>query len=328
MKQRSPLKTVILTALLAVICVCAAELAACRVADPELYERIVTPVRILYHDAQSQVKSLSGEYAVYLTGQETYRQKLALVQRVRTQEREQEAEELRRWREVLRKWREEQKRLERERKRTGGDQDAGTDSETDLPVLDDAIVQFVEVDGQEYLIGGTQNLLYFHQKDELWAEAPYGRDQVGRFGCGPTAMAMVVSTLTGERITPAEMAQWASGAGYAAPGSGSYLSLVQGTAKHFGLNCTPLSPLTVDAVEDALATGGILVALVGPGHFTTGGHFILLHGTTLTGELLVADPNSRENSLAVWDAQTIVSELSRSRHDGAPLWLFTPSLEL
>ena len=34
------------------------------------------------------------------------------------------------------------------------------------------------------------------------------------------------------------------------------------------------------------------------GHFTSGGHFILLRGVTLDGNILVADPNSRARSSA------------------------------
>lgn len=328
MKQRSLLKTILLSVLLAAVCIGAVELAVCRVADPELYETLVTPVRILYHDARSQVKSLSGQYALWLTDQAVTRQKLALVQRVYAAERRETSEERRRWKETLRRWQEEQRRLEEERRRTGGDQDAGDSPEDSFLLDENAITQFLVDEDQEYLLGGNRNLVYYHQKDEAWAEAPYGRDRIGRFGCGPTVLAMAVSTLTGNRVTPAEMASWAALAGYAAPGSGSYLSIVQGTAKQYALDCTSLRPLTVDVLEEALDTGGMVVALMGPGHFTKGGHFILIHGTTLTGGVLVADPNSRENSLTVWDPQTIVEELSPSRHDGAPLWLLTPSLVL
>ena len=67
---------------------------------------------------------------------------------------------------------------------------------------------------------------------------------------------------------------------------------------------------------------------MGPGHFTRGGHFILLHGVTLTGELLVADPFSRENSLMTWTPETICAELSPSRFNGSPLWLLTKPVEL
>ena len=69
--------------------------------------------------------------------------------------------------------------------------------------------------------------------------------------------------------------------------------------------------------------GQLLVALMGPGHFTDGGHFIVLRGVTLTGQVLVADPNSRERSLALWDPQLILDELSDSRSSGAPLWCFS-----
>ena len=65
------------------------------------------------------------------------------------------------------------------------------------------------------------------------------------------------------------------------------------------------------------------MALMGKGHFTNGGHFIVLRGVTLDGRILVADPNSRERSLASWDPQLILDELSASRSNGAPLWRFS-----
>ena len=63
------------------------------------------------------------------------------------------------------------------------------------------------------------------------------------------------------------------------------------------------------------------MALVGPGHFTKSGHFILLHGTSPAGEVLVADPNSRKNSLALWDPQVILEEAKASSGDGVCIWL-------
>ena len=65
----------------------------------------------------------------------------------------------------------------------------------------------------------------------------------------------------------------------------------------------------------------LAVALVGPGHFTDSGHFILLHGAVPTGEVLVADPNSRKNSLALWDPQIILDEAKASSGDGVCIWL-------
>ena len=69
-----------------------------------------------------------------------------------------------------------------------------------------------------------------------------------------------------------------------------------------------------------LASGHLFVALMTRGHFTERGHFIILRGVTLEGRVLVADPNSRERSLAAWEPQLILDELSSSRSSGAPLW--------
>ena len=183
------------------------------------------------------------------------------------------------------------------------------------------------VDGEEILTGGTIPIVYFNQSDPEWADKPYGSDTIDRYGCGPTAMAMVVSSLCGELVDPAEMAALAAKQGYCAKGRGSYLSIVNGIARTYGLASEAIGALTVDAVSDALLTGDLLVALVGPGHFTSGGHFIVLRGVTLTGKLLVADPVSDERSLMEWDPQLILDELSASRNNGAPLWVISPPTE-
>ena len=59
------------------------------------------------------------------------------------------------------------------------------------------------------------------------------------------------------------------------------------------------------------------------GHFTNNGHFIILHGATLSGEILVADPNSLERSLTAWDPQLILDELSKNAVSGGPIWVIS-----
>lgn len=43
--------------------------------------------------------------------------------------------------------------------------------------------------------GGTP-VVYYNQLDERYASQPYGTDNIGGYGCGPTSMAIVVSSLT------------------------------------------------------------------------------------------------------------------------------------
>ena len=119
------------------------------------------------------------------------------------------------------------------------------------------------------------------------------------------------------------MAAWAAANGYWARRSGSYHSIIQGAARAFGLEANAISERTVDQIHRELYSGHILAALVGRGHFTTGGHFILIRGVTLSGDVLVADPNSLERSLEVWDPQIILDELSSARDSGAPLWVLS-----
>jgi hypothetical protein len=212
------------------------------------------------------------------------------------------------------------------------EEDEGEQMATD-PMLTDGTVyadpsdtEFVTRDGVELLVGGTTEIVYFNQCDETWADQRYGNDKIGPYGCGPTAMSMVISSLTDETVDPAEMAQVAVKKGCWASKSGSYSSIVQKLSEAYGLQAESFSDRTGDGIRDALLEGKVLVALMGPGHFTQKGHFILLRGVTLSGDILVADPSSRERSLMVWDPELILDELSTHTTNGGPLWaVYSPN---
>ena len=82
---------------------------------------------------------------------------------------------------------------------------------------------------------GATQVVYYNQLDKRYASKPYGTDDIGTYGCGPTCMAMVVSSLTSETVDPVEMACWAYENGYWCSRSGSYHSLIPGAAKEWGL---------------------------------------------------------------------------------------------
>lgn len=186
---------------------------------------------------------------------------------------------------------------------------------------DPIITKLTERDGKAVLTGGFAEIVYYNQGDSDWAQQPYGKDTLDQYGCGPTAMAMAISSIAKQDVNPAEMARWAYQHGYWASRSGSYLSIVEGTAKAYGLSVESFRSSDPDELRQAISSGRLGVALMSSGHFTQGGHFILLRGVTLDGDILVADPNSIERSLTTWDAQLILDELSDSRQNGAPLWL-------
>lgn len=193
------------------------------------------------------------------------------------------------------------------------------------PITDPPVTQLKFADGKDILTGGIVDVEYFQQSALPWADLPYGTDDIGRYGCGPTAMAMLVNSMTDYETNPMQMAQWAVDHHHWAKHSGSYLSLVSGVCRAFGLTSYPLSEKTPEAIQSALLSGNLVVALMGPGHFTDGGHFILIRGITLGGNFLVADPNSPERSLMEWDPQLIIDELASRSSNGAPLWGIAPS---
>ena len=279
--------------LLALLCIGAAELTATYFFDPPLYRQITEPVyrgaRAVHAAAQSAARQV-GQAAMQC-GDWTARRLSRLGDACANMPDSQEA----------------------------GDPVLLLEGvETDLSVTS------LEIrDGLEVLTGGVVPIVYFNQGEEPWASRNYGSDLIRGYGCGPVLMAMAVSSMTEQYVTPVEMCQWAVENGHWAKRGGSYLSLIQGAAAAYGLTAQPVSEYTVDAVEDALLSNRMLVALMGPGHFTKGGHFILLRGITLGGKLLVADPNSEERSLVEWDPQLILDELSSSTSDGAPLWVLS-----
>lgn len=180
---------------------------------------------------------------------------------------------------------------------------------TTLPTLGD--IRFTD---------GLTEVVYFNQLDEAYADKPYGTDHIGGYGCGPTAMAIVVSSMTDETKDPIQMAKWAYDNGYWCKGSGSYHALIPGAAKAWSLpveGCTASEP---QRILDALSEGKLVVAIMTKGHFTSSGHFIVLRGVK-DGKILVADPASYKRSQQEWDLSIILNEASKRAAAGGPFWI-------
>lgn len=307
----------VLILLLAVLCVGGVELLVCSYQDPALYARITAPVR-----AGVQRAAEAGQQAWEGLGRaadELGRGAAAAADRVSAAANR--AGE--RIRELLTPPAPEPE-PEEELQLVDGDAQLAPPPR---PPAVYTVTALESRDGREYLTGGAREFVYYNQTDEAWAEEKYGSDRLGGYGCGPTAMAMAVSSLTEFDMDPALMAQHCVDHGYWARRRGSYLSVVPGTAEDFGLTCTSLPPEETDAdlIYQHLLSGSLIVALMGPGHFTNSGHFVVLRGVTLDGSVLVADPANRERSLTTWDPELILEELSGSRSSGGPLWLISSS---
>lgn len=181
---------------------------------------------------------------------------------------------------------------------------------------------YIENSGQNYdgvmFQDGETEVVYFNQMDERWKHQPYGTDNIGGYACGPTSMSIVVSSLAGTVVDPPHMAKWAYEQGYWCSGNGSYHSLIPGAAKAWGLTCK--GNLSAQDIVDSLSSGKLVVVIMSKGHFTRGGHFIVLRGVTKEGKILVADPASVSRSNQEWDLSLIMNEARKGAGAGGPYW--------
>jgi hypothetical protein len=173
---------------------------------------------------------------------------------------------------------------------------------------------------------GNTPVVYYSQLDSRWKDAPYGQQgTIGSSGCGPTSLAMAVSSLTARTIDPAEMASWAYQNGYKCEGNGSYHSLIPEGATRFGLTVDYAGAKDGQNIVDALASGKLVIAIMTKGHFTKGGHFIVLRGVTSDGKILVADPASQSRSEQEWDLPIILNEAHKNAGASGPFWILGSS---
>lgn len=171
---------------------------------------------------------------------------------------------------------------------------------------------------------GAIEVAYYNQLDERWADIMYGTSStIGQAGCGPTSMAIVISTFLGEAHDPIELSAWSVANGHRCEGNGSYHSLIPSAAEAYGLTCEGASKSEVQKIVDALADGKLVVAIMSEGHFTSSGHFIVLRGVTSDGKILVADPASYSRSEQEWDISIIINEARDGAGAGGPFWIIS-----
>lgn len=171
---------------------------------------------------------------------------------------------------------------------------------------------------------GATEVVYYNQADTRWKDISYGQTgTIGRSGCGPTSLSIVVSSLTDKKVDPVQMSKWAYENGYYCEGVGSYHTLIPDGAKYFGLKvegCTVNEP---QKIVDALTDGKLIIAIMSKGHFTNGGHFIVLRGVTSDKKILVADPVSQKRSEEKWDLSIILNEANKGADAGGPFWIIS-----
>lgn len=149
----------------------------------------------------------------------------------------------------------------------------------------------------------------FLQWDKRWGYKTYGGDFIAVTGCGPVCLSMVYSGLSeNTKWNPYKVAKMAEENGYYVEGSGSSWDLMTSGASKIGLTSYTVR-FEKDCILSELNAGNPIICIMGPGDFTTTGHFIVLTGTDENGNVTVNDPNSISNSSKSWKLDEIMPQI-------------------
>ncbi len=166
--------------------------------------------------------------------------------------------------------------------------------------------QRVKIDLSEYENSKTVPL--FMQWDERWGYSSYAGSVMGISGCGPTCLSMVcVYLLNDSKYTPEYVAEFAKEKGYTSNGNGSLWTLISEGGEELGLDVTEI-PLDENRIIKNLEVGNPIICIMGPGDFTTSGHFIVLTEYQ-DGKVKVNDPNSKARSEKRWELSEIKGQI-------------------
>lgn len=163
------------------------------------------------------------------------------------------------------------------------------------------------------------------QTDPRWKNKDYSAKgestTIGASGCGPTAAAMLIETLTGKTFTPEDACKWSLQHGYKAVKQGTYYSYFVPQFAYFGIHCYQLSwentyhkpnSSVHDKALALLKQGYYLIALMKKGNWTSSGHFVVIWWAD--GKVYINDPASTK-------ATRVEGNMNTFRNEAAYYWV-------
>ena len=161
---------------------------------------------------------------------------------------------------------------------------------------------------------------FYKQSDSRWATKGWrttdgGFSQVGPAGCGSTSIANIVNASI-KSITPPVVFKYACKHGYQTGNSGMYSSGIPAILKHYGVEVIETLPRNSEGkaqLKKYLRKNYWAVALMGPGIWTRGGHYIVAYYVDSNNNVYISDPASsvdyrqKNNFDTFWNQQKATS---------------------
>ena len=163
-----------------------------------------------------------------------------------------------------------------------------------------------EIDLSKY--STTDEVPLLLQWDERWGYNMYAGELMGLSGCGPTCLSMVsIYLLNDTSLSPEYIADFAEKNGYCALGNGSTWTLISEGGNKLGLDVQE-TPFDEETIKENLLYGNPIICIMGPGHFTSSGHFVVMTEYK-KGKVRFNDPNSISRSEQWWELTEIEDEI-------------------
>ncbi len=155
---------------------------------------------------------------------------------------------------------------------------------------------------------GNDEMPLLIQWDERWGYTEYADELMGLSGCGPTCLSMVcIHLLQDAKYTPRYVAEFATENKYTSSGKGSKWLLISEGGEKLGLDITEI-PLVERRIIQNLEAGNPIICVVGPGFFTSTGHYIVMVGYE-NGYVKIKDPNSLIRSEQLWNLKEVMEQI-------------------
>ena len=148
---------------------------------------------------------------------------------------------------------------------------------------------------------------FFSQKDKRWKDKDYSsgksKSTMGKAGCGPTAMSMVASQLSGKNLSPVDIAADAKNAGFRDK-TGTNANFISYESKKLNLPSVQTQNPSAEYIVSELDKGHPMILNgISPNEknspYTRKGHYIVAVGRDDNGNIRINDPRGKSKSKSI-----------------------------